>query len=235
MKFLSKPDTLPLLQIPFETESDRSSDLLTILFNVENPMKKILFCLSIGIAALFVSSNSNAAEYIVDPVHSSVDFEIGHMGISEITGRFRGYSGVIEFDPDNIAATTLSATLEITSIDTANEKRDEHLQQDDYFHSAEYPYITFVSTGVEEGEEEDEFILKGELSMHGMTQEVEMEFEFGGMTKNHKGQEIIGFELEGEVNRMDFGVGSEQKLDNGNLALGVDVEFEIHAEAIKKE
>ncbi|MCA9426716.1 MAG: polyisoprenoid-binding protein [Candidatus Omnitrophica bacterium] len=189
----------------------------------------------VSFVCLFLCTPGEAAKYTVDPVHSSVDFEIGHMGISEITGRFRGYSGVIEFDPENIAATTLSATLEISSIDTANEKRDEHLQQDDYFDTAKHPYITFVSKKVEQGDDDDEFIMTGDLTMHGMTQEIQMEFELGGMTKNHKGVEVIGFELEGEVDRLHFGIGDDKKHSNGELFLGAEVEFEIHAEAVKVE
>ncbi len=196
----------------------------------------------LGVCFLTISAAfpAEAAKYTVDPVHSSVDFEIGHMGISEITGRFREYSGIIDFDPEAISEMTISATLEISSIDSANEARDEHLQQDDYFHSEKFPYITFVSTKVEKDDDDDdedeaEYIVTGDLTMHGITQEVKMEFEYGGMTKNNKGKDIIGFELEGEVDRMEFKVGNDHKLDNGNYSLGVEVEFEIHAEAIRVE
>ena len=200
-------------------------------------MRKWMFVLGGCLWSLCSPTYGEPSKYEVDPVHSSVDFEIGHMGISEITGRFRSFSGVLELDPNSISELTLSATLEVSSIDTANRDRDDHLQQDDYFHSEKYPYITFVSKKVEKVDEGDEgkYLITGDFNMHGVTREVVMEFEYGGAAKNHKGQDIIGFDLEGELNRIDFGVGNEHRLDNGKLSLGVEVEFEIHAEAIKQE
>lgn len=197
-------------------------------------MKTLIPLFAVCFALLGSADRGEAAKYVVDSVHSSVDFEIGYMSISAITGRFRAYSGVLEYDPNAVHETTLSATIEISSIDTANKDRDDHLQQDDFFHSEKFPHITFVSKEAKKGEDGN-LTLVGDLSMHGVTQEVEMELEVGGVAKNHQGKEVLGFELEGEVDRIDFGVGDDRKMENGKPFLSFEVEFEINAAAIRED
>lgn len=175
-----------------------------------------------------------AADYEVDLAHSSATFKIKHLGISTVTGRFDKFSGTVSLDPADPKTLKTTATIDVASIDTDNDKRDEHLRKPDFFDAAKFPQITFVSNGVKETGK-NKYAISGDLTLHGVTKPVVLDAEFGGALKDPWGGERVAFTASTVINRLDYGVGPEQKLETGGLMLGNEVRIEIEIEAIKKK
>ena len=183
------------------------------------------------LAALALSPAQAAAEvYKIDTAHSSVTFSIRHL-VSRVQGRFRTFKGEINLDKDNLAASSVTAEIDATTIDTANENRDKHLKSDDFFKTEKNPKITFVSTGVT-AQGKDKLAVTGNLTMAGVTKPVTLDVTIGGfMPDMRPGGQRAGFEAKGKVNRQDFGIIWNKTLDAGGVVLGEDVEITINVEA----
>ncbi len=166
--------------------------------------------------------------FAIDPVHSSVEFRVRHMGISTVTGRFGTFSGTFVFDPDSVAASSVSATIDATSIDTGNERRDRDLRSDEFFDVDRFPRITFESSRVEPlgG---DSLRISGELTMHGVTRPVVLAAALGGLTATQRGP-LVAFTASTRVHRQDFGL-NFNRLAEGVALVGDDVDITIAVEA----
>ncbi|RXJ98072.1 polyisoprenoid-binding protein [Arcobacter sp. CECT 8986] len=186
----------------------------------------------IGVVALFMSV-LNAAEFNVDKSHTNVGFSVKHMMISNVKGKFQTYDANIDFDVKSKKFNALSATIKTNSVDTANEKRDNHLRSADFFYSSEYPEMKFVMKSFKL-KEDDEGIMIGDLTIRGVTKEVKLEAEINGVIKDMRGATRVGFTLEGEINRKDFGLTWNKALELGGVVVGEEVEIEIEVEAIAK-
>ena len=114
------------------------------------------------------------AKWLIDPAHSEVHFKIKHLVISTVTGSFKKFEGSVESEKDDFSDASVQFSVESASIDTNNEQRDAHLKSDDFFNAEKYPKITFVSTGVEKTGD-NEYILKGNLTMRDVTKPVDVE------------------------------------------------------------
>lgn len=169
-------------------------------------------------------------EYVVDPVHSEVGFKVKHL-VSKTPGRFEEYDGKVWLDPANIAGTLkVSATIQAASVNTQNEKRDQHLETTDFFDVANHPEITFESTAVKKAG--DKYEVAGNLTMRGVTKPVTLTAEVTGTGTNPwSGQPMVGLDLTGTVNRKDYGINWNKALDAGGFVLGDEVWIEIHLEA----
>lgn len=178
---------------------------------------------------LFVTAASAQAAdaYAVDPVHSSITFMISHAGISNIHGRFNDYSGTFQIDLNDPAKSTFNLSIVVASVDTANKKRDDHLLQDDYFDAKKFPNITFQSTKVKPTA--DGYEVTGDLTIHGVTNPVTMQFKGGLKTVEFpKGTPRVGIVTSVTVKRSAYGM----KTALGPL--GDDVQIEIGVEAAKQ-
>ena len=191
-------------------------------------MKK-LFLAVLGACTLI----AHAAEYDIDLAHSSATFKIKHLGISTVTGRFGKFSGTVDVDPAKLTSLKTSATIEIASVNTDNEKRDTHLKTTDFFDAAKFPQMTFVSKEVKETGK-NKLSISGDLTLHGVTKPVVLDTEFGGELKDPWGKEHVAFTATTTINRLDFGVGSDEKFPLGGSMLGTEVRIEIQIEALKK-
>lgn len=188
-------------------------------------MRKILF--SLAACSLLTLSLANAKEYVVDIAHTDVGFKIKHMQISNTKGNFADFKGVVDFDEKTMKLNKLEATIQIASIDTGNEGRDEHLRDTDFFDTKKFPEMKFVMTEFKfDDDEKDEGIVKGDLTIKGVTKPIELEYEFGGISKGDV--EKIGFNLSGKIDRTEFGVGEK------SLAIGSEVKLDIEIEADAK-
>ena len=168
------------------------------------------FCrhLAGGILALvlFAGTGFAAQTYSIDPVHSSASFSIRHI-VSRVTGKFNDFHGTIVYDPDSPANSSVTANIDVASIDTGNERRNNHLRSADFFDAEKYPEITFVSTSVEKKGEM--LMVTGDLTMHGVTKQVVMSVEVLGIgTHPMTKAALAGFSAELKLNRSDFGVNS---------------------------
>lgn len=169
----------------------------------------------------------------IDSTHSDVEFKIRHLMITNVTGYFGKYDGTVESSSDDFTDAKISFEADVDSITTKNEQRDQHLQAEDFFHAAQYPKLTFVSTGVKKVDDEN-YKIAGDLTLRGVTKPVELAVEFSGIVKDPYGQTKAGFEIKGKVNRKDFGVSFNAVTDNGGLMLGEEVKLQASVQLVKQ-
>jgi polyisoprenoid-binding protein YceI len=167
----------------------------------------------------------------VDPVHSTVEFRVKHLGIATVKGVFREYEGHIEVGED-AASTRAWGTIKAASIDTGEPKRDEHLRSADFFDVEHYPDITFESTSIEVIDE-DEFHVTGDLTMHGVTKPITLHAEATGIEQDPWGNTRAGIEAQGELNRSDWDMKFNQALGSGNMMVSDKVRITIDVSAVK--
>ena len=144
-----------------------------------------------------------AGTWAIDPVHSEVSFLVRHMMVSKVRGRFDKFEGTIVTAEDPLAS-TVTASVDLNSINTGQEQRDAHIRSADFFEVEKYPEMTFVSTGIRQAEEG--FFLEGELTIKDVTKAVAFELEVSGFGPDAYGGTRIGFSAETQIARSDFGV-----------------------------
>jgi polyisoprenoid-binding protein YceI len=181
---------------------------------------------------LFTAVVLHGATLTVDKSHSEVGFSIKHLMISTVNGKFMDYSGDIEFDTQSKKFSKFNATVSANSIDTGIEKRDNHLRSEDFFHVEKYPNITFTMDSYKANG--DEGILKGFITIHGVTKPLELEVEYHGTVKDPWGKIRAGFTLEGELNRKDFGLTWNKALEAGGVVVGDKVKLQIELQTFVK-
>lgn len=193
-------------------------------------MKKTLFAAALFAAtAIGTVSPAFAApvSYKIDPAHTAVAFIVNHVGFSNVIGRFNTVGGDISFDKDAVEKSTVSVTIDTTSVDTNHAKRDEHLRSPDFFNAKEFPKMTFKSTTIEKtGDKTGK--LHGDLTMLGVTKPVVLDVTFNkdGVSPASK-LETAGFSARGTVKRTEFG------MKYGAPAIGDDIQLLIEIEAVK--
>lgn len=181
-----------------------------------------------ALVLLLIGASAQAAEWKIDVPHSSMGFQVSHLVIAEVTGKFEKFSGTLEFDGQNLENGSVTMEIDVSSINTASEKRDGHLKSPDFFDAAKYPTITFVSKKVIKGED-NEFKVVGDLTMRGVTKEVTFDCVFKG-TVEFMGITKAVFSAQTVVNRQDYGVSWSKTLDNGGLVAGDEVEINLDLE-----
>ena len=161
-----------------------------------------------------------AGTWVLDPAHSEVTFSLRHMMISKVRGEFGLKSATIEA-PANPLESKVTASVDAASISTGDQNRDNHLRSADFFDVETYPTIDFVSTGVRY--EGGDFLVDGDLTMHGVTKPVTFELEFGGFGTDPYGNYKAGATAKTVVNREDFGLTWNAALESGGVLVGKDV------------
>jgi polyisoprenoid-binding protein YceI len=167
----------------------------------------------------------------VDPVHSSVGFAVKHMGVSTVRGQFNEFDGTVEIAEDGLA--TAYGTVKTASVDTREPQRDEHLRSPDFFDAANNPELTFRSTSIQP-RDEDEFTITGELTINGVTREVELDAEVTGSDVDPQGNTRVGLEVTGELSRKDFEMRFNAALGSGNLVVADKVKLALDISAVKQ-
>lgn len=176
-----------------------------------------------AICAMFLAGAAFGASYELDTAHSSINFKIKHLSVSNVNGTFKDVKANI--DIENEIPNKLEATIKTKSVFTDNSTRDSHLQQADYFNSAKYPDMKFTMTKF------DGKKVTGDLTIKDVTKPVALNYEFGGKTISPLDKkEHIGFNLEGDIKRSDFGIAK----DTPNAVLGDKIKINIEIEAIAK-
>ena len=166
----------------------------------------------------------------VDTSHSRVGFVARHLMIAKTRGHFNTFSAVITVPEDRLG-TTLEASVDLTSVDTADANRDGHLKSGDFFDVENHPTMTFKSAGIKA--DGGDFLLTGDLSLHGVTKSVEFELEFEGVTQDPWGNTRAGFSAKTEINRKDWGLEWNAPLEAGGVLIGEKVKIDIEIEAVK--
>lgn len=169
-----------------------------------------------------------AGAWKIDTVHSHVGFVIKHMMVSKVRGHFGAFSGEI-VTGENPFASTVSVTIEATSINTNNSMRDDHIRSADFFDAENHPTLTFTSTGVRQ--EDGEFFVDGDLTIRGVTKPVVLTVEAPEFGPSPSGGSKAGFSATTEINRTDFGVNYNGPIPGGGMALGEKVQIVLEVEA----
>jgi polyisoprenoid-binding protein YceI len=180
----------------------------------------------LSVAALLVSL-AQAKEFVIDNTHSNIGFSIKHMMISNVKGSFDNYSADIEYDTEKKRFTKLDAKINASSINTGIAKRDDHLRSADFFDVAQFKTIDFVMTRFQDNK------VYGKLTIHGITKEIVLNADVHGLIKDFQGHQRIGFSLEGQINRKDFGLKWNKILEGGGLTVDDTVKLMIEIEAIE--
>ena len=169
----------------------------------------------------------------IDYAHSDISFTVRHMMISKVNGRFTDWSGTIDFDPQNPANTTVDVTVQLASVDTREQQRDDHLRSPDFFNIDAYPEMHFRSTGVEQNDD-DEGKLYGELTIRGITKPVVLDVEYAGQAKSPWGTTSAGFSAVATINRKDWELTWNQALETGGVLVGEKIKIEIELELVQQ-
>lgn len=188
--------------------------------------------MSLIAAALLAASPAMAADtYTFDKAHSTVGFQVRHI-FTMVSGTFTDFAGTIQVDKANPAASSVDFTIQATSIDTNEARRDAHLRSADFFDVATHPTIAFKSTSIKPlgG---NRYEVTGPFAMHGVTKPVTLSVEFLGEGKDPRGNEKMGFQVTTTLNRKDYGIVWNMALDQGGMVLGDEVKIQISVEADK--
>lgn len=187
-----------------------------------------------ALALFALSTPAFAASYTVDPSHTRVGFSVAHMMVSTVRGEFGTVAGTVEWDPANVAATKVDAKVTVTSVDTRDAKRDDHLRSPDFFDIAKFPEATFKSKSVK-NITATTFDLVGDLTIHGVTKEVTFTVnKLPAERKDPWGNLKTGTRATTVINRKDFGMVWNKDLDGGGYIVGDEVSLELDVELLKK-
>jgi polyisoprenoid-binding protein YceI len=168
---------------------------------------------------------------VIDPTHSEVSFTVRHLMVSKVRGTFTKFSGTITIGDDPLES-SVEAAVDLASIDTREPNRDAHLRSPDFFHTDQYPEMTYRSTAVRA--DGDGFLVEGELTLHGVTRPVPLQLEFNGVSADPWGGTRAGFSAETEINRKDFGIDITMPLDGGGVVVGDKVKVSLEVEATRE-
>lgn len=173
-----------------------------------------------------------AGEYRIDPAHSVLGFAIKHNEIALVRGRFRDFSGNINYDDKDITKSSVEVTAKIESINTGVDRRDAHLRTADFFDAAKYPEMTFKSTHVER-KRNNQYVLHGDLTLRGITKPVAIPFTVTGAIRDGQGNTRFGVAGQTTINRRDFGFTWGKTMENGGLDVGNEVMIDLQLEVVK--
>jgi polyisoprenoid-binding protein YceI len=170
--------------------------------------------------------------WTVDPAHSSVEFSAKHLGIATVRGVFNEFEGSLEIGEDGSAKAR--GTVEVVSIDTNEDQRDNHLRSEDFFHAEVHPQLSFESTEIRPVDE-NSFLIHGDLTMRGVTRPIVLEAEVQGTELDPWGHERVGLEARGQLNRREWNMTFNQALGSGNMLVSDRIKLALDISAIKQE
>lgn len=194
-------------------------------------MKKINIILYFLLfAVLTVSAQTN---WSFDKAHSKIGFTVSHMVITDVDGKFNEYEGTVVTEGEDFEGAQVNFTIEANSINTDNERRDNHLRSDDFFAADEYPQITFTGKSMKKISE-NKYELVGDLTIRGTTKEIKLDVTHNGTVQDPRGNTKAGFKLAGSLDRFEYGLKWNTAIETGGLVVGKTVYLNIDIQ-LKKE
>ncbi len=188
----------------------------------------VLFLLFASLTAIAQSSSWN-----IDPNHTAAHFTVRHMGLSNVTGTFDKVSGSAQMDDKDFTKSSIDAVIDVASVDTRVQMRDNDLRSDHFFDVAKYPTMEFKSKRIEK--QGDGYKVIGDLTMHGVTKEVTLSVdEPSGIITDQHGNMHRGFSASTTINRKDWGLTYNNLLQSGEAVVSDSVKIQIDAELVKK-
>ena len=173
-----------------------------------------------------------ATKWVLDPMHSEVQFKVKHLVISTVSGNFKTFEGQLETENDTFEDAKIEFSLDVNSIDTNQEQRDGHLKSAEFFDAEKYPKITFKSTSFKKAG--DEYELKGDLTIKDVTKPVTLTVEHGGSAADFYGNTKAGFDITGKINRKEFGLTWDGVTEAGSVVVGEDIKLVISVQFTKQ-
>jgi polyisoprenoid-binding protein YceI len=170
-----------------------------------------------------------AGTWTIDPGHSEVSFTVRHLMMTKVRGRFGRFSGQLTTAGDPLAS-AVSAEIDMTSIDTNNQQRDHDLRSRDFFETEQYPVTTYRSTSLER--DGDDFLLRGDLTCHGVTAEVPLRLQLNGFGQGRFGDTRAAFTATGELSRKTFGISIDLPMDGGGVVIGDKITLTLEIQAV---
>ncbi|MEG1267025.1 Polyisoprenoid-binding protein YceI [Paenimyroides ummariense] len=171
-------------------------------------------------------------KWTIDPTHSEVGFKVKHMMFTNVKGLFNDYSADIDFN-DDLKEANLQFEAKINSIFTNNADRDNHLKSADFFDAEQYPTLNFKSTNIQGNGSEYE--ITGDLTIKGITKPVTLNAEFSGLMTDPWGNTKVGLNLDGKINRKDFGLTYNAALETGGVLVGEDVKLNAEIQLVEQK
>ena len=163
--------------------------------------------------------------WVIDPTHSELQFKIRHLMITNVTGSFSLFGADIHTEEDDFTKGNISFTADVNSVSTRNEPRDEHLKSADFFDAAQFPTITFVGTKAENIKADGSYDLHGDITIKGITKNIVVAVEFGGVAKDALGVTKAGFTINGKISRKEFGLTWSDVTDAGGIIVSDEVKI----------
>ena len=179
----------------------------------------------------FVANTSAQTTWTIDKAHSTIGFTVDHMVVSEVDGSFTDFDGSLVASKDDLTDAKITFTAKTASVNTANERRDNHLRSADFFDAEKFPEMTFTSKSFDKVSE-GKYKMNGDLTMHGVTKTVSLDVKFNGTIDTGKGVKA-GFKVSGVINRKDYGLTYNSVLEAGGVAIGEEVSIDIKLEMNK--
>ena len=173
-----------------------------------------------------------AGTWDIDPVHSDISFTVRHLMVSKVRGRFGSFSGVVVTGED-ILSSSVTASIDLDSVATGNEQRDQHVRSADFLNAAEYPTMTYRSTGVRR--DGADYLVDGELTLRGTTREVPLRLQLGGTGPDTWGGTRAGFSATATIQRGDFGIGGEIPLDSGGVVVSDKIQIQLEIQGVLRK
>ena len=175
----------------------------------------------------------NQTKWAIDPTHSEILFKVKHLMITNVKGEFRNFSASISSEGNDFSKAEVEASIEAASIFTNNSDRDAHLQSADFFDVTAYKELSFKGSSFKKLDEEN-YQLKGILTIKGISKEVAFDVEFGGFMKDPYGNEKAGFSLSGKINRKDWGLNWNAALEAGGVMVSDEVRINAELQFVKQ-
>ena len=172
-------------------------------------------------------------KWALDPAHSEIQFKVRHLMVSNVTGHFKTFNAAVETQGDDITTAHVHFTADVNSISTNNEQRDAHLKSDDFLDMANHPELSFDGTGLQHVSDEH-YKMNGVLTLRGVSKEVNLNVEFGGIMQDPWGNTRTGLTVTAKINRKDFGVHFSMISETGGLLLGDEVSIVANMEFVKE-
>ena len=170
--------------------------------------------------------------WTIDPTHSEVSFVARHLMVSKVKGSFKTFEGTITVG-ENPLQSRVEATIDTASVDTRDSTRDEHLRSPQFLDVENYPQMTYRSREVVT--EGDHFLVRGDLTLHGVTKQVDLNLEVNGVITGMRGETRVGFSAQTEISRKDFGIDIQIPLDGGGVVVGDAIKIQLEIAAVLQQ
>jgi polyisoprenoid-binding protein YceI len=173
-----------------------------------------------------------AGTWTIDPAHTEVGFSVRHLMVSKVKGTFKSFEGTITV-PEDLSKASVEVKIDMASIDTGEENRDNHLRSGDFFSAEEFPHMTFTSTSIKKAG--SDYQVEGNLTIHGVTKPAVLDVEFNGVGPDPWGGLRAGFSAATEISRKEFGIDLEMPLEGGGVVVGDKVTITLEVEAARQQ